>query len=96
MANGCQERDARRFAGACRFVFNKALLLQQQNSKDGGKFIRYEELARYLVEWKKDPLTRWLQMAPSQALQQSLKNLDMAYQRFFDKIGEHPTFRKRG
>jgi putative transposase len=96
MENGRQQRDARRFAGACRFVFNKALALQQQSYKDGGKFIRYQEMARRLIEWKKDPQTGWLKNAPSQALQQALMNLDTAYQRFFDKIAGYPTFRKRG
>ena len=75
MENGSQQRDARRFAGACRFVFNKALALQEQNYKDGGKFIRYEEMAKHLIAWKKDPQTCWLKEAPSQALQQALKNL---------------------
>jgi len=96
MENGSQQRDARRFAGACRFVFNKALALQEQNYKDGGKFIRYEEMAKHLIAWKKDPQTCWLKEAPSQALQQALKNLDTAYQRFFDKIADRPTFRRRG
>ncbi|MEM5318465.1 helix-turn-helix domain-containing protein [Paraburkholderia sp. JHI869] len=29
----------RQFAGACRFVYNKALALQKQTHADGGKFI---------------------------------------------------------
>jgi len=41
MPNGEQERDMRRFAGACRFVFNKALALQKSNCESGGKFIGY-------------------------------------------------------
>ena len=73
-----------------------ALALQEQNYKDGGKFIRYEEMAKHLIAWKKDPQTCWLKEAPSQALQQALKNLDTAYQRFFDKIADLPTFRRRG
>jgi hypothetical protein len=78
MENGRQRRDARRFAGACRFVFNKALALQQQNHEEGGKFIRYEEMARHLIAWKNDPQTSWLRQAPSEALQHALKSLDMA------------------
>ena len=35
--NGEQERDMRRFAGACRFVFNKALDLQQKRYAEGQK-----------------------------------------------------------
>lgn len=57
MENGCRQHSARRFAGACRFVFNKALALQEQNYKAGGKFIRYEEMARHLIAWKNAPQT---------------------------------------
>jgi putative transposase len=49
MENGSQQRDARCFAGACRFVFNRALALQEQNYKDGGKFIRYDEMSSSTV-----------------------------------------------
>ena len=31
MPNGEQARNMRRFAGSCRFVFNKALALQKEN-----------------------------------------------------------------
>ena len=37
MPTGEQARDMRRFAGACRFVFNKALALQNENYRNGGK-----------------------------------------------------------
>ncbi|MEZ6878886.1 helix-turn-helix domain-containing protein, partial [Enterobacter sp. KBR-315C3_2022] len=33
--NGQQARDMRRFAGACRFVFNRALDLQNKNHESG-------------------------------------------------------------
>ena len=41
MPNGEQERDMRRFAGACRFVFNKALAVQKSKYASDGKFIGY-------------------------------------------------------
>ncbi|EJD6329905.1 virulence protein [Proteus mirabilis] len=33
--NGQQEREMRRFAGACRFVFNRALARQNENYEAG-------------------------------------------------------------
>lgn len=36
---GEQHLDMRRFAGSCRFVYNKALDIQQKNHEAGGKFI---------------------------------------------------------
>ena len=37
--DGEQKRSLRRFSGACRFVFNKALALQKENNELGNKFI---------------------------------------------------------
>ena len=50
--NGQQERDMRRFAGACRFVFNRALAIQNENYKAGEKYIPYTKMASWLIEWK--------------------------------------------
>lgn len=36
---GQQEREMRRFASACRFVFNRALALQNENHEAGNKYI---------------------------------------------------------
>lgn len=35
----------RRFAGACRFVFNRALALQNENHEAGNKYIPYNKMA---------------------------------------------------
>ena len=94
MPDGDQQRDMRRFAGSCRFVFNKALALQTANHEAGGKFIRYESMANLLPAWKsEDP---WLKDSPSQALQQALKNLDRAFVNFFAKRTDFPQKRKKG
>ena len=52
MANGAQDRSMRQFAGACRFVFNKALALQQANHASGEKFVHYVAMAKMLTEWR--------------------------------------------
>lgn len=69
--NGQQERDMRRFSGACRFVFNKSLALQKENHEAGNQYLTYVKMAAWLVEWKALPETQWLQEAPSQPLQQA-------------------------
>ena len=80
-----------RFAGACRFMFNKALALQTANHAAGNKFTRYEEMANLLPVWKVEfPQLR----EASQALQHSLKNLDRAFTNFFEKRTEFPRFRE--
>ena len=91
---GEQLRDMRRFAGSCRFVFNKALALQTANYEAGNKFIRYVGMANLLPAWKSE--FPWLKESPSQALQHSLKNLDRALTNFFEKRTYYPHFKKRG
>ncbi|EJF3510075.1 transposase [Escherichia coli] len=91
-----QECEMRRFAGACRFVFNRALALQNENHEAGNKYIPYGKMASWLVEWKNATEMQWLKDSPSQPLQQSLKDLERAYKNFFRKRAAFPRFKKRG
>ncbi len=43
----------RRFAGACRFVFNCALARQNENHEVGNKYIPYGKTAALVVERQK-------------------------------------------
>lgn len=49
MPNGEQQRDMRRFAGSCRFVFNKALALQKERYEQGEKKLGYAGLCQLLT-----------------------------------------------
>ncbi|EOS95814.1 transposase [Erwinia tracheiphila PSU-1] len=86
----------RRFAGACCFVFNRALDLQNKNPESGGKFIPYTKMTSWLIDWKASPETQWLKASPSQPLRQSLKELERDYKNFFQKRAAFPRFKKRG
>lgn len=86
----------RRFAGACRFVFNRALALQNENHEAGNKYVSYTKMASWFIEWKSHPDTQWLKDTPSQPLQQSLKDLERGYKNFFQKRAAFPRFKKRG
>lgn len=94
--NGQQERQMRRYAGACRFVFNKALALQQANREAGGKYIGYVAMAKHLTAWRNSLDTPWLADAPCHPLQQTLKDLERAYANFFAKRADFPRFKKKG
>jgi len=96
MPNGDQRKNMRRFAGGCRFVYNRALALQQESQKAEGGYIRYEEMAKCLVLWKRDTDTAWLKEPPSQALQQTLMDLNKGFQKFFKKQFGYPKFKKKG
>lgn len=81
-----------RFAGACRFVFNRALALQNENHESGNKYIPYTKMTSWLIGWKAAQETQWLK----EALQQSLKDLERGYKNFFQKRAAFPRFKKRG
>ena len=83
MPTGDQERDLRRFAGSCRFVFNKALALQKERYERGEKKLGYAGLCKELTTWRHGTETPWLSDAPIHPLQQTLKDLERAYGNFF-------------
>jgi putative transposase len=91
-----QEESMRRFAGCCRFVWNKALALKKEAWQDEKKSLSYCALAGLLKEWKGDPSTSFLKDAHSQILQQALKDLDRAYKNFFQGRAGYPRFHKKG
>jgi len=86
----------RRFAGACRFVFNKALALQKERHERGEKKLGYAGLCKMLTEWRNSTETPWLKDAPVHPLQQSLNDLERAYRNFFEKRAGFPRFKKKG
>ena len=96
MPNGEQQRDMRRFSGACRFVFNKALALQKANTQAGEKFIGYVAMAKRLTDWCNGLETPWLKEAPCHPLQHALKDLERAYKNFFAKRADFPRFKRKG
>lgn len=53
-------------------------------------------MTSWLIGWKASPDTQWLKEAPSQPLQQSLKDLERGYKNFFQKRAAFPRFKKRG
>lgn len=95
MPTGGQQRDMRRFAGACRFVFNKALALQKTRYEQGEKKLSYAGLCKLLTDWRNSSETPWLRDAPTHPLQQALKDLERAYTNFFAKRADFPCFKKK-
>ena len=83
---------ARQF-GCSRFVYNHFLRLTTDLYAEAKKSLRYKDWARLLVELKTQ--FEWLKEVNSQSLQQTLKDLESAFVRFFKKQGGFPNFKKR-
>ena len=95
MPTGEQQRQMRRFAGSCRFVFNKALALQKERYEHGEKKLGYAGLCKLLTEWRNGTETPWLAEGPVHTQQQTLKDLERAYSNFFAKRADFPRFKKK-
>ena len=82
--------------GCCRWVYNKALTLRQEEYAAGVKMRSINSYITLIPQWKKTEAP-WLSEVDSIALQQSLRNLDKAYKNFFrdpGKIG-FPKFKSK-
>ena len=95
--NGAQIRKMKRFCGCARFVFNRALAYQNEQYQADKSFkFSYNKVANWLPTWKKDKALAWLKECHSQVLQQSLKDLERAFQNFFAKRADFPKFKCKG
>ncbi|WP_026211039.1 RNA-guided endonuclease InsQ/TnpB family protein [Gallibacterium anatis] len=95
MPNGEQSRKIKQFCGCCRFVFNRALVWQnEQYQQDNNQKFSYSKIANLLPQWKKE--LSWLKECHSQVLQQSLKDLESAFKNFFQQRADFPKFKKKG
>ena len=87
--NGEQKRKMQQFAGSARYVFNRALAIQnQEREATGRKRSGYAALCRMLTAWRNDPPTAWLGEAPVPTTQQALRNLEAALVPAFREIEE--------
>lgn len=82
------------FAGAGRFLYNRGLAQRKTAYENEGKSITYFDQNNELIKLKTQDSTSWLTDIHSQVLQQALKNLDNAFQNFFQniKMGKKPGF----
>ena len=95
MPNGAQVHKMKQFCGCSRFVFNRALAYQnEQYQKDNSFKFSYRKIADLLPEWKRE--FTWLKNCHSQVLQQSIKDLDKAFENFFAKRSNFPKFKRKG
>ena len=80
-------------AGCCRYIYNTFLDRRISAYRDTGKMPDCSELCRELVSLKKE--LPWLKEADSIALQQSVRDLDAAYENFFAGRARFPKFKSK-
>ena len=67
---------------------------QDQRYQAGLPYANYHAMAAHLTELKRTTHPQWNAL-PSQAMQEELKRIDAAYQRFFSKLGGKPHIKPR-
>jgi putative transposase len=92
--NNTQKQIIASQIGAVRYVYNRTLALRIYAYKKFGLKVSMYDLKKHVTKLKKREKTSWLKDADSQALQQSIINMDNAYTHFF-KGGGFPKFKSR-
>lgn len=80
-----KELIARTF-GCCRYVYNRALNERKEKYKESKQSISYREQQNELPLLKKAEETKWLSEVDSTALQNTLRDLQDAYDHFYEGI----------
>ncbi len=82
-------------AGTARFAYNWALERQQENYKNGGKFISDNDLRKEFTQLKEQEKYRWLNDYSNNIPKQAIKDACDSYKRFFKKQAKHPRFKSK-
>ena len=78
--------------GASRFIYNHFLKLKQYLYQEFNIKITYNHMSKMLTELKRQKL--WLTVSDKCALQNTLKDLDNAYKKFYNGAG-YPKFKRK-
>ena len=71
------------------------LAVRRDEWKANHNSLTYVKTSKLLTDLKKREETAWLSKADSMALQESLRNLDRAFQNFFAKRARYPRFKSK-
>ena len=90
-----QEQKLWQSVGTARFIYNWTLARQEENYKNGGKFISDNDLRKELTILKKTEEYKWLNEVSNNVAKQAVKDACNAYKRFFKSQSEKPKFKSR-
>lgn len=89
-----QEQKLWKSVGTARFIYNWTLARQEENYKNGGKFISDNDLRKEITQLKKTDL-QWLSEVSNNVAKQSVKDACDSYKRFFKGLADKPRFKSR-
>ena len=89
-----QEQKLWQSVGTARFIYNWTLARQEENYKNGGKFIPDDDLRKEITQLKKTDL-QWLSEVSNNVAKQAVKDACDSYKRFFKGLADKPRFKSR-
>ena len=89
-----QEEKLWQAVGTARFIYNWTLERQEENYKNGGKFLSDGKLRKELTQLKKDKLA-WLYKVSNNVAKQAVKDACNSYKNFFKGLAEKPKFKSK-
>ena len=95
LPNNKQKTKLFQYANTARFAYNWALGREQENYKNGGKFISDGDLRKEFTQLKKTDEYSWLNKISNNVTKQAIKDACNAYKRFFKGYSKFPKFKSR-
>lgn len=83
------------YAGCARFAYNWAIAREQENYRQGNKFLLDSELRKEFTQLKKQSEYQWLNEVSNDVTKQAIKDACNAYKRFFKGQCKHPKFKSK-
>ena len=83
------------YAGCTRFAYNWAISREQENYKQGNKFLSDMDLRKEFTQLKKFKEYKWLNEISNNVTKQAIKDACNAYKKFFKGQCKYPKFKSR-
>ena len=95
LPNNKQKTKLFQYANTARFAYNWALGREQENYKNGGKFISDGDLRKEFTRLKKNKEYVWLNNVSNNVTKQAIKDACEAYRDFFKGYTKFPRFKSK-
>ena len=93
--NNKQRTKLFQYAGCARFAYNWAIAREQENYKQGNKFLSDSELRKEFTQLKKLQEYQWLNEVSNNVTKQAIKDACNTYKRFFKGQCKYPKFKSK-
>jgi putative transposase len=94
--NNKQKTRMFQYSDASRFAYNWAIAKEEENYKNGGKFISDSDLRKEFTKLRNSEKYFWLKSVSNNVTKQAIKDACLAYKNFFMKKQKHPKFKLKG